>query len=350
MPLVARHGREGIENGDVSLATRSVGLWASMSFCCIQVRTGIGAVTNRRLVRLTSMNMDPKTNAFTQHRSRLFGIGYRMLGSRADAEDVLQDAWLRWQSSDTSDIESAEGWLVTAVTRLSIDRLRHAKIEREAYTGPWLPEPLSNADMASPEVALEREGDVSIAFLTLLETLSPEERAVFVLHDILDEDYADIVAIIGKTDAACRQMVHRARERLTAKRRRFNVDDATRMRMLERFIAAANRGDRDELVALFANDATMLSDGGGKAIASLRPLIGAVRIANLWYAVARRSNPAVVVRRLIHINGELGLSTYVHGRLHSVCTIETDGEHILAYYSIANPEKLSSFHTLSQVA
>jgi RNA polymerase sigma-70 factor, ECF subfamily len=296
------------------------------------------------------MSVDPKVHTFTQYRARLFGIGYRMLGSRADAEDVLQDTWLRWQTSDTTDIGSAEGWLVTAMTRLSIDRLRHAKVERDAYTGPWLPEPLSNADMASPEMALERDEDVSIAFLTLLETLSPEERAVFVLHDILDEDYADIAEIVGKSAAACRQMVHRTRERLTAKRRRFSVDDATRTRMLERFIAAANRGDRDELMALFANDATMLSDGGGKAVASLRPLEGAERIANLWFAIARRSAAGVVNRVIVHVNGELALATYVHGRLHSVATIETDGERILAFYSVVNPDKLGSFRKLSQVA
>lgn len=308
------------------------------------------SVTNFALARLSNMSIDLQAETFATHRARLFGIGYRMLGSRVDAEDVLQDAWLRWQTSNTTDVESAEAWLVTTVTRLSIDRLRHAKVEREAYTGPWLPEPLSNVEMDSPEIALEREDDISIAFLTLLETLSPEERAVFVLHDILDEDYADIAEVVGKSDAACRQIVHRARERVTSKRRRFNVDDATRTRMLERFIAAANRGDRDELVALFTNDATMLSDGGGKVIASLRPLLGAVRIANLWYAVARRSNPEVITRRIIQVNGEIGLATFVHGRLHSVSTIETDGEKIAAYYSIANPDKLNSFRTLSQIA
>jgi RNA polymerase sigma-70 factor, ECF subfamily len=295
------------------------------------------------------MSADLKTQTFAQFRARLFGIGYRMLGSRADAEDVLHDTWLRWQMSNTEDIESAEGWLVTTVTRLSIDRLRHAKVERDAYTGPWLPEPLSNSDMDSPELALEREEDISIAFLTLLEALSPEERAVFVLYDILDEDYADIAEVVGKSEAACRQMVHRSRERLTAKRRRFTVDDATRRRMLERFISAAQRGDRSELMALFANDATMLSDGGGKAVAALRPLLGAARIANLWYVVARRSS-ALVSRRIVHVNGEAAVATYVGDRLHSVATIETDGERILAYYSIANPDKLSSFRTLSQTA
>jgi len=295
------------------------------------------------------MSADPKLESFTRYRARLFGIGYRMLGSRADAEDVLHDAWVRWQTTDM-DVSSAEAWLVTAVTRLAIDRLRHAKVEREAYTGPWLPEPLSNEDMDSPDIALERDEDVSIAFLTLLETLSPEERAVFVLHDILDEDYADIAEIVGKSDAACRQMVHRARERLTSKRRRFKVDDDIRRKMLERFVSAANRGDRNELIALFASDATLTSDGGGKVVASLRPLLGAERIANLWYAVARRSTPGVVVRSVIHVNGELALGTFVHGRLYSVSTIETDGERITAYYSIVNPDKLGSFRGLSQIA
>jgi RNA polymerase sigma-70 factor (ECF subfamily) len=292
------------------------------------------------------MNVDPKADAFSQHRGRLFGIGYRMLGSRADAEDVLHDAWLRWQTTNTADVESAEAWLVTAVTRLSIDRLRHAKVEREAYTGPWLPEPLSNADMASPEIALEHDDDLSIAFLTLLETLSPEERAVYVLHDILDDDYADIAETVGKSAAACRQMVHRARERLTSKRRRFTVDEATRTRMLERFIAAANRGDRDELLALFASDATMTADGGGKANAALHPLFGAIRIANLWYAVARRHGD-LVQRRIVRVNGEPAVATYFGDHLHSVATFETDGERILAWYAIANPDKLGSFRASS---
>lgn len=292
------------------------------------------------------MSIDPKLETFAKYRARLFGIGYRMLGSRADAEDLLHDAWLRWQVADATGMESAEGWLVTVVTRLSIDRLRHAKVERDTYTGPWLPEPLSNAEMASPEVALEREDDVSIAFLTLLETLSPEERAVYVLHDILDEDYADIAEIVGKSDAACRQIVHRARERVTSKRRRFNVDNATRLRMLERFIAAANRGDHDELIALFTDDAIMVSDGGGKALAARRPLKGAVRIANLWWGIARRSTAGHVARRIIHVNGELALATFFHDRLHSVATIETDGERIFAYYAIVNPDKLGSFRLL----
>lgn len=296
--------------------------------------------------------MDSKTDIFQTLRPRLVALAYRMLGTRADAEDVLHDAWLRWSTTDVAQVRSAEAWLKTVVTRLSIDRLRRAKTEREQYAGPWLPEPLSDADMNSPDLALERDEDVSIAFLTLLETLSPEERAVFVLHDILDDDYVDIAETVGKSQAACRQMVHRARERLTSKRRRYLVDDATRTRMLQRFIEAAHRGDRDEIRALFASDAVMTTDGGGKAIAVVRPLFGAERIAWLWFALARRARALCdperlrAERHIVHVNGEPAIASFYNGELHSVATVETDGRQIHAFYSIANPDKLGSFRDL----
>lgn len=290
--------------------------------------------------------MDERTRIFEEQQPRLLGLAYRMLSNRADAEDVLQDAYLRWRSGDIDEIASPRAWLTTVVTRLSIDRLRRARIEREAYFGPWLPEPLSDRDLEGPDAALELEGDLSIAFLVLLETLSPQERAAFVLHDVLDEDYADVAAMLGKSEAACRQMVRRARERVTAKRRRFVVDEATRTRMLERFIAAMNDGDRDALKALLAPDASMISDGGGKAIAAIRPLQGAERIAWLWYAVARRSGDRAE-RRLVRVNGEPAIARVADGRLHSVGTIETDGERIYAHYVIANPDKLAAFAWLS---
>ena len=290
--------------------------------------------------------MDERTRLFDEQRPRLLGLAYRMLCVMADAEDVLQDAYLRWRSVELAEIESPQAWLTTVVTRLSIDRLRRARIEREAYVGPWLPEPLSDRDVPSPESALELEGELSIAFLVLLETLSPNERAAFLLHDILDEDYSDVAAMLGKTEAACRQMVHRARERVTAKRRRFVVDDKTRVEMLRKFVDAVNGGDREALKALFAPDATLISDGGGKAIAARRPLLGAERIATLWYAVARRSRIRVE-RTIVRVNGQPGIAQYFDGRLHSVAVIETDGERIHRYYSIANPDKLKSFADIS---
>jgi RNA polymerase sigma-70 factor (ECF subfamily) len=283
---------------------------------------------------------------FESHRAKLFGLAYRMLGVRADAEDVLQDAYLRWQDVDPCEIRSSEAWLTTSVTRLSIDRLRKLKTERETYFGPWLPEPLAEQDLSTPELAAELQDDVSIAFLTLLEALAPEERAAFVLHDVLDDDYADIAEALGKSEAACRQLVHRARERVTAKRRRFRVDDATRRRMLERFISIAARGDRKEIVQLFATDAVLTSDGGGKAAATFRPLLGAERISYLFYVIARqveRIPETDFERRIVNVNGEPGIGYYLRNKLVSLSTFETDGLVIHTVYTIRNPEKLRAF-------
>lgn len=292
--------------------------------------------------------MDKSAAIFQQHYARLFGIAYRMLGSKADAEDVLQDTFLRWHSAAIESIQSPEAWLTTAATRLSIDRLRRARLERENYFGPWLPEPLSDADFKTPEIAAELDSDVSVAFLTVMEALAPEERAAFILHDIIDDDYVDIAEALGKSEAACRQMVHRARERLTARRRRFQVDEETRMRMLRKFIGAVTSGDRKQIISLLAEDATMVSDGGGKAIAVYRPLIGAHRISMLWYAIARRM-PPLARRFIVRVNGEAGIALFWKDHLHSVATVETDGERIYEYYTIANPDKLRSFAAIQEL-
>jgi len=277
---------------------------------------------------------------FAGHRDRLFGIAYRMLGSRADAEDVLQDAWLRWHEQDASQLRSTEAWLTTMVTRLAIDRLRAAKAQRAAYFGPWLPEPLAEIEVATPESHAEFASDVSVAFMHLLERLGEEERAAFVLHDVFDCDYDDIAETLGKTPVACRQLVHRARERVTTERRRFRVDEAARIDMLKRFMAAAESGDFDAIKSMFTPDALMTSDGGGKAIAVFRPLLGAERIARLWWVISRRPEAPGIERRLVRVNGEVGVAFYFRGRLHSVATVDTDGERIHNYYSISNPDKL----------
>nr|WP_298716838.1 RNA polymerase sigma-70 factor [uncultured Steroidobacter sp.] len=280
--------------------------------------------------------------AFAAERTRLLGIAYRMLGSRADAEDVLQDAWLRWNEADPAEMRSTQAWLTTIVTRLCIDRLRSAKARREVYIGPWLPEPLADIDPVTPESKAELASELSLAFLSLLERLGHEERAAFVLHDAFDCDYDDIAEVLGKSAVACRQLVHRARERVMAERRRFQVDEQARRRMLERFIEVANAGDLPAMKALFASDAHMISDGGGKAIAARRILHGAERIALLFQMIFRR-NAEGIERRIVRINGELGLATSFRGQLHSVTTIDTDGERIYAYYSVANPDKLGAF-------
>jgi RNA polymerase sigma-70 factor (ECF subfamily) len=264
------------------------------------------------------------------------------LGVRAEAEDVVQEAFLRWREIDSTTLRSNEAWLTTAVTRLCIDRLRKLKVEREAYFGPWLPEPLAPHDLDTPEKVAELSDDVSIAFLAMLEALSPEERAAFILHDVLDDDYADIAEALGKSAAACRQMVHRARERVTARRRRFQVDDSTRQRLLERFIAVAQSGDRKRVIELLSTDAVMVSDGGGKAIAMCRPLVGAERISWFWYALSRHFGSRTRIR-LVPVNGELGIAFLWDGELRTLMTFETDGRVVHSIYSLRNPDKIAAF-------
>jgi len=290
-----------------------------------------------------SASMSANVEIFAGHRDRLFGIAYRMLGSRADAEDVLQDAWLRWHEQDSAALRSTEAWLTTMVTRLAIDRLRAAKTQRATYFGPWLPEPLAQTEVVTPESHAEFASDLSVAFMHLLERLGEQERAAFVLHDVFDCDYDDIAETLGKAPAACRQLVHRARERVATERRRFRVDEEARIAMLHRFMDAAQSGDFNRIKSMFAPDARMTSDGGGKAVAVFRPLFGAERIARLWWALSRRPEAPSVERRLVRINGEMGFAFYFKGRLHSISTIDTDGERIYGYYSIANPDKLRVF-------
>lgn len=278
---------------------------------------------------------------FTALRPRLFGIAYRMLGVRADAEDVLQDAWLRWSRQDTAALQSAEAWLVTVVTRLSIDRLRAAKAERDAYVGWWLPEPLVEPlDEHTPEAAAELAGELSVAFLYVLERLGPEERAAFLLRQVFDYDYPDIAAQLGKSEAACRQMVHRASERVQQARARFEVPRGVHHQLLERFVAAAHSGERAAIQALLSHDAMLIGDGGGKVRSFPHPLVGAFRIANLYWAQWRRLADQVVYRPVL-LNGEPGLLRYVQGRLESAQAMVTDGERIVAIYAIRNPDKLA---------
>src|SRR5687767_12966225 len=196
------------------------------------------------------MTMEEKVEVFDKNRGRLFGIAYRMLGTRDDAEDILQEGYIRWHNSDPDDIETPEAWLVTVVTRLSIDRLRKASTERETYIGPWLPEPMITSP--SPQDDAELASSLSIAFLTMLERLAPTERAVFLLHDIFDCEYSQIARITNKTETAVRQMGHGARERVRTDKRRFEVKPSEHKQLIEKFAAAAYSGDEQTLLGLFA--------------------------------------------------------------------------------------------------
>jgi RNA polymerase sigma-70 factor, ECF subfamily len=276
---------------------------------------------------------------FLELRPRMFGLAYRMLGSRADAEDVLQDAWLRWQGVERRELRSPEAWLTTVVTRLSIDRLREAKKEREHYTGPWLPEPLVGEEPETPEHASELASDVSMAFLMVLERLAPEERAVFLLREVFDADYPEVAQMLGKSEAACRQMLHRARERVREGRPHFQVNPEAHRRLLDRFITATGSGDREQLMALFAEDVQMTGDGGGKVTAVLRVLQGAERVARFYATLSRHTSGRLSYRHA-EINGELGLLLLLDGKLAAAVSVVTDGRHILDIYSVRNPDKL----------
>ncbi|WP_313928819.1 RNA polymerase sigma-70 factor [Pseudoxanthomonas sp.] len=276
---------------------------------------------------------------FETHRPRLFALSYRLLGSRSDAEDVVQDTWLRWQQTDRSGIRDAEAWLVTAATRLGIDRLRAARVQREHYIGPWLPEPAEIDESPTPEHATEVAEQVSLAFLAVLERLGPEERAAFLLKEAFDYDYAQIAPLLGQSEANCRQMVHRARERVQAGRPRFDVAPENHRRLLERFMHAARRGDQPAIAALLREDARLVSDGGGKVAAVIRPLLGAVRIARLFWAAYRRQDPAITWR-MGAVNGEPAILRYRDGRLTAVMVAISDGEQISELFTLANPDKL----------
>jgi len=279
-------------------------------------------------------------DTFVRLRPRLFGIAYRMLGIRADAEDIVQEAWLRWQNGGSADAHVPDAWLVTVVTRLSIDRLRGAQAERERYVGPWLPEPLLEDAVDSPESALEAAGDISTAFLLMLERLAPEERAVFLLHQVFDFDYGDVAAMVGKTEAACRKVLQRARERVRAERARFAVDRTLHLELLGRFVQAARSADPAQVQALLAADVVYAGDGGGKAKTTVRQVCGADRVGRLVAGIERKWLGAASRHDVVSVNGAPGLLTWRDGLPHSVTSIHVEDGRIAAIYVVRNPDKL----------
>jgi len=283
---------------------------------------------------MTLANADPAESL----RPRLFGIAYRMLGDVHDAEDLVQEALLRWHQADRADIREPEGWLVSVVTRLSIDRLRRAATERATYPGPWLPEPIADERFAADRGA-ELASDLSMAFLVLLERLAPEERAAFLLREVFDADYDEIARAIDKTPAAARQTVHRARERVRADRARFAAPDDAKERLFARFVAALKTDDKDELLAVLAPSATWTSDGGGKVSAARRTVRGADRIARMLLGIETKYRRPFTYR-LIRMNGEPAVVSYLRDRVFGVtfCTIE--GDRIAELYRVMNPDKL----------
>lgn len=285
---------------------------------------------------------EEKVEVFKKYRARLFGIAYRMLGTHAESEDILQEAYIKWHQANTDEIKTPEAWLVTVTTRLAIDRLRKASSERETYIGPWLPEPLVIFDAPTPQEQLELASNLSIAFMVLLERLAPIERAAFLLHDIFDCDYSDIARIIGKSETASRQMIHRARERVRNEKTRFQVDDKARAKLIEQFSIASNSGSETELLALFTDEVSMMSDGGGKVTAARKIVRGKAKLAHALSMFGEKYGESFE-NVIYQINGEPGLITFLDRKIFSVTTFEFSDGKISAMYRVMNPDKLKMF-------
>jgi RNA polymerase sigma-70 factor, ECF subfamily len=276
---------------------------------------------------------------FNLHRPLLFSIAYRMLGTVTDAEDMVQETFLRWQQTANETVRSANTYLSTIITRLCIDHLRSARVQREQYVGTWLPEPMLTQQSHHPTDLMELAESLSIAFLSVLERLSPIERAVFLLRDVFDYDYDEIGQMVGKSPTNCRQILSRAKQHLTDQRPRFPVPRTQQEQITAQFLDASTKGDLQDLLLLLAKDVTFCSDGGGKVVATLKPIHGAVKVARMLLAVRNKwlLNP---VSRLTEINGQPGIIHYVDGNIYSVMTFEIVDGCIQSIYCVRNPEKL----------
>src|SRR6185369_2784330 len=282
---------------------------------------------------------------FNTDRPLLFSIAYRMLGSASDAEDVLQDAWLRYRSADETTIRSPKAFATTIVTRLCLDRLKSARAAREKYVGPWLPEPVLTSEVERPDSVLQRAESVTLAFLVLLETLSPEERAVFLLKEIFEYAHSEIAEMLGTTIDNSRQLLHRAKARLAEARPRLSGTAQSRRAVAERFARAFASGDASALTALLAGDVDMWSDGGGKVSAARRPLVGRDEVLNFLIGVQRTAQNAGLTNdaslAIEDVNSEPALVIRVGERLESIFVFSVENETICAIRVVRNPDKLA---------
>ncbi|MFB7111487.1 RNA polymerase sigma-70 factor [Streptomyces sp. NPDC056190] len=290
------------------------------------------------------MTTDSGTEVFEEHRPVLMGVAYRMLGRVADAEDVLQEAWLRWSTADRDTVREPRGYLVRVTTRLAIDRLRRIQARGESYVGPWLPEPLVTDLAGTVPDAEERAvlaDSVSLAVLVVLETLSPLERAVFVLREAFGYPYAEIAALLDRGEPAVRQLAGRARRHVGERRPRYEVDPAHRRDLTERFLAAAAGGDLDGLMSLLAPDARLVGDSGGKARAPLRVLESADKVGRFLVGVAHKGIPDPSVR-FLEVNGGPAVLILSGGKPDSVFQLDVADGRVQAVYIVRNPDKLRS--------
>lgn len=275
--------------------------------------------------------------ALDEHRPLLFSIAYRMLGSVMDAEDMLQEAFLRCEQGNSENVHSEKAFLTSIVTRLCIDHLRKASTQRESYYGEWLPEPIITDD--SPEEMTMMAESLSFAFLLMLERMSALERAVFLLHEVFSYAYDEIAVIVGKTEANCRQILRRARRHVTTDRPRFDVDRAQHVAIIHQFMQTCWAGDVEQLVAMLSENTVFISDGGGKASAALYPLRDRHKIAQFCIGITQRLPPTVQTK-LIDMNGLPAVVIYEAGKVINVSLAYIRNGKIFAMYSIRNPDKL----------
>jgi RNA polymerase sigma-70 factor, ECF subfamily len=285
-----------------------------------------------------SSNKPHEGDPMAPYRGRLLGLAYRMLGSRSDAEDVVQDAYLRFAGA--REVQNPEAFLVTVVTRLCLDRLRSAKAQREIYVGPWLPEPVVDAEGLSPDAATEFADDLSFALLLALDRLSPLERAAFLLHDVFDIQFVEVAQMIDRTEVACRQLATRARRAVREARPAPPAPPDNHARLLSAFGEAVVSGDVSRLAGMLREDAIALTDGGGRKTAALNPIKGADKIARFFVSLAAKNADRNVRIEPAVINGILGALIYIDGKVDHSVSMAIDGERIAAIYIVRNPDKL----------
>ncbi len=287
------------------------------------------------------MNATSSTDVFVGHRNLLFTVAYEMLGSAADAEDVLQETWLRWVEVDRAEVRDERAYLVRIVTRLALNRMRTNARRRESYVGPWLPEPL----LTTPDVAedVELADSVSLAMLTLLETLGPTERAVFVLREVFDFGYEEIAAAVDKTPAAVRQIAHRARAHVAERRPRAEATRTERERVVATFLAAVATGDIQSLMDVLAPDVVLVTDGGGVKKAALRPILGRDKVLRFLDAV---SAGLEAVADVVVVNGAPALRIVLDGELDTVASMVVEDGLVTGLYVVRNPAKLARLDTV----
>ena len=287
---------------------------------------------------------------FDQYRGFLFSVAYRMLGSVADAEDMLQETFIRWQQADTKDIRSPRAFLITIISRLSINHLQSARVQREEYFGEWLPEPVITGFGSDPLELVRVDESLSMAFLVMLERLTPLERAVFLLREIFEYEYSEIATVLGQSEVNCRQILRRARQHVAAMRPRFKTSQSKKREMLEGFLKATGSGDLEALVAMLSKDAVLHSDGGNKGLAVPNLIEGAHNVARGILGSLQKLVPRDLVTRVEQINGEPGVISYRNGKPYSVLTFSIGADRIRAIYVLTNPGKLAHLPDLSATA